>query len=107
LPGDEVPVLDHVGLPDLAAAEVDAHLFLELGLEQPRRSRSQPDGLLHQSAGFDDNGVFRSYEVWQSSDDRQRFVKDRLEPILAEGPVDTTRTDPPSRDYGYELHYSG
>jgi hypothetical protein len=67
---------------------------------------STPEGLLHYSAGFDENGVFRTYEVWQSSDHRQRFVEERLEPLLAEGPVDTTRTDPPNREYGYELHYS-
>ena len=64
-----------------------------------------PDGVLHFSAGFDDNGVFRMYEVWQSRQHRDRFAKDVLEPLLAEGPVDTTRTDPPNREYGYELHY--
>jgi hypothetical protein len=46
LPRDQVPVLDHVGLPDLAAAEVDADLLLEFGLEQPRRLGRDPDGLL-------------------------------------------------------------
>jgi hypothetical protein len=48
--------------------------------------------LIHHSAGFDDNGVFRIYEAWQSAEHRQRFVEERLEPILAEGPVDMTRT---------------
>jgi hypothetical protein len=66
----------------------------------------KPDGVLHYSAGFDDNGVFRTYQVWQSSEHRQRFVKERLEPFLAEGPVDPTRTGPPDRQYGYELHYT-
>jgi hypothetical protein len=65
-----------------------------------------PDGLIYHCAGFDDNGVFRIFEAWQSSDQRQRFVQERLEPMMAEGPVDPTRTDPPSREYGYELHYS-
>ena len=65
-----------------------------------------PDGLIHHSSGFDENGVFRIYEVWTSSDKQQQFVENRLAPILAEGPVDTTRTDPPTREYGYELHYS-
>jgi hypothetical protein len=65
-----------------------------------------PDGLIHHSAGFDDNGVFRMYEVWESPGQRDRFVEERLAPILAEGPVDTTRTDPPSSEYGYELHSS-
>jgi hypothetical protein len=44
------------------------------------------------------------YEVWESHEHRERFVKERLEPLLAQGPVDPTRTDPPSREYGYELH---
>jgi hypothetical protein len=43
--------------------------------------------------------------VWQSSEHRQRFVKERLEPYLAEGPVDPTRAGPPNRQYGYDLHY--
>jgi hypothetical protein len=59
------------------------------------------------SAGFDDNGVFRTYEVWQSNEHRQRFVKEILEPLLADGPVDTTRTDPPNREYGYEASLHG
>src|SRR5512135_2084854 len=46
LPGDQVSVLNHVRLPFLGAAEVDADLFLDVGLQQPRRPRSQPDGLL-------------------------------------------------------------
>ena len=68
--------------------------------------KGKPDGVLHFSAGFDDDGVFLTYEVWQSSEHRQRFVKEHLEPLLAEGPVDSTRTDPPSREHGYELHYT-
>jgi len=66
--------------------------------------QGQPDGAIHHSAGFDDNGVFRMYEVWESREHRERFVKDRLEPLLAEGPVDPTRTNPPDREYGYDLH---
>ena len=69
-------------------------------------AEGKPDGVLHYSAGFDENGVFRTYEAWRSSEHRQRFVKERLEPLLVEGPVDTTRTDPPNREYGYELHYA-
>jgi hypothetical protein len=66
----------------------------------------QPDGLIYHCAGFDDNGVFRMFEAWQSRDQRQRFVEERLAPLLAEGPVDPTRADPPTREHGYDLHYS-
>ena len=69
-------------------------------------AQGAPDGLIHHSAGFDENGVFRIYEAWQSSDHRQQFVKERVEPILAEGPVDPTRPNPPDREYGYELHFT-
>ena len=65
-----------------------------------------PEGLIHHSAGFDDSGVFRTYEAWQSRADRDRFVKERLEPALAQPLADPTRSDPPQREYGYELHYT-
>ena len=66
----------------------------------------KPDGVIHHSAGFDDNGVFRIYDVWEFREHRERFVTEILEPLLAEGPVDPTRTDPPSREHGYELHFT-
>lgn len=69
-------------------------------------AEGQPDGLIYHCAGFDDKGVFRIFEAWESTDARVRFVKDRLEPLMAEGPADPTRTDAPNREYGYELHYS-
>ena len=65
---------------------------------------SKPEGLVIHTAGFDDSGVFRIYEVWESSDARQRWFEDVLEPVLREGPVDPTRTNPPDREYSYELH---
>lgn len=67
---------------------------------------AQAAGANHHSAGFDDNGVFRIYEVWESRGQRERFLKDTFEPLLAEGHADPTRTDPPIREYGYELHFA-
>src|SRR5258708_4752607 len=46
LPGDQVAVLHHVWLPDRAAAELDADLFLQLVLEQPLAPGGHSDGLL-------------------------------------------------------------
>ena len=43
LAGDQISVLHHVRLPDLAAAEVDADLLLELGLEEPCAHGSHSD----------------------------------------------------------------
>ncbi|MBA3844914.1 MAG: hypothetical protein H0X39_20260 [Actinobacteria bacterium] len=64
----------------------------------------QPGGALHHSAGFDDNGVFRMYEVWESRTQREQFVEEILEPLLVEGPADATHPYRPAREYGYELH---
>ena len=69
-------------------------------------AQGEPEGLIYHCAGFDDNGVFRTIEAWQSREHRQRFITERLEPLMVEGPADPTRTDPPNREYGYALHYS-
>jgi hypothetical protein len=64
----------------------------------------QPAGAIHHSAGFDERGVFRMYEVWSSREDRAGFVEQTLMPLLAEGPADATHPFRPDREYGYELH---
>jgi hypothetical protein len=61
-------------------------------------------GAIHHSSGFDDNGVFRMYEVWESREHRARFVEEILEPLLAGGPADATHPYRPDHEYGYELH---
>jgi len=65
----------------------------------------KPGGAIHHSAGFDETGVFRIYEVWKSRTHRSRFVKEILEPLLAGGPADA-HPYRPDREYGYELHSS-
>ena len=78
-------------------------------LRRARRSPFRPRifrGAIHHSAGFDDAGVFRMYEVWASREHRARFVKETLQPLLAEGPADATHPLRPDREYGYELHTS-
>jgi hypothetical protein len=71
-----------------------------------------PDGLLIHTAGFDhDAGVFRIFDVWQTREHGERFIKDKLNPIIepmaaaAAQSGDTTFT-PPSREGWYELHDS-
>ena len=42
-----------------------------------------PQGLLLHSAGFDtDAGVFRIFDVWQTREDGERFMTERLGPII-------------------------
>jgi hypothetical protein len=71
-----------------------------------------PDGLLIHTAGFDhDSGVFRVFDVWASREQGEKFVNDRLNPIIE--PMMTAAAQsadndfaPPSRETWYELHDS-
>ena len=71
-----------------------------------------PDGLLIHTAGFDhDAGVFRIFDVWETREQGDKFVNERLGPIVepmaaaASQSGDTTFA-PPSRETWYELHDS-
>jgi hypothetical protein len=71
-----------------------------------------PDGLLIHTAGFDhDAGVFRIFDVWASREQGEKFIAERLNPIIepmaaaAMRSGDTTFA-PPSREGWYELHDS-
>lgn len=70
-----------------------------------------PQGLLLHSAGFDtDAGVFRIFDVWQTREDGERFMRERLEPIIGSMLAAATESgedfNPPSRESWYELHDS-
>ena len=71
-----------------------------------------PEGLLIHTAGFDlDAGLFRIFDVWQTREHGERFINERLNPIIepmmaaaAENP--DASFDPPSHEAWYELHDS-
>ena len=68
-----------------------------------------PQGLLLHSAGFDtDAGVFRIFDVWQTREDGERFMTERLEPIIESMIAAATESGedfaPPAREGWYELH---
>ena len=68
-----------------------------------------PEGLLLHTAGFDhDAGVFRIFDVWQTREDGERFVKERLGPIVdamaAASAESGEEFAPPARESWYELH---
>ena len=70
-----------------------------------------PSGLILHSAGFDhDAGVFRIFDVWQTREDGERFMKDRLEPIIESMAAAAVESGedfaPPARESWYELHDS-
>lgn len=72
--------------------------------------REAPDGLLIHTAGFDhDGGVFRILDVWETREQGQKFIDERLNPIIepmAEAAQQSGDTSfaPPSRETWYELH---
>lgn len=69
-----------------------------------------PDGLLIHTAGFDfDAGVFRILDVWETREQGERFINERLNPIVeplaaaaAQDPA--SNFDPPTRETWYVLH---
>ena len=69
---------------------------------------SAPDGLIAHTAGFDkEKGVFRIFDVWESREAGQRFLDEKLNPILEQymaEVADSQELPPPSADYWYELH---
>jgi hypothetical protein len=74
--------------------------------------KDAPDGLLIHTAGFDhEAGVFRILDVWQTREHGEKFIDERLTPIIermaaeAQQAGDETFT-PPDRETWYELHDS-
>jgi hypothetical protein len=72
--------------------------------------KDAPDGLLIHTAGFDhDADVFRIFDVWETREQAEKFISERLTPIIERMAVaaqergDETFT-PPDREAWYELH---
>ena len=64
-----------------------------------------PEGAILHTAGFDeDNGVFRIFEVWESREACDRFMRERLMPIIEELSAGQPEMTPPDRQGLYELH---
>lgn len=65
-----------------------------------------PDGLIVHTAGWDEGaGVFRIVDVWDSAQQAETFMRERLQPILDEGPVSPVRREEPDLQSMYELHH--
>jgi hypothetical protein len=62
-----------------------------------------PAGAIFHTAGFDEEaGVFRIFDVWESREQAERFVTERVMPLVAEVAGDAAAA--PQRQYFYELH---
>jgi hypothetical protein len=65
-----------------------------------------PAGLILHTAGFDeDAGVFRILDVWETKEDSDRFMRERLGPLVEELLAGRPDAPPPSREASYELHH--
>ena len=64
-----------------------------------------PEGAIFHTAGFDeDAGVFRIFEVWETRDACDRFMRERVMPIVEELMAGRADAAPPAREAVYELH---
>ena len=64
-----------------------------------------PEGSIVHTAGFDeDAGVFRIFDVWETREDGERFIREQLQPILAELMASRPDATSPDRETWYELH---
>ena len=66
------------------------------------------EGLIVHTAGFDKGaGVFRIMDVWESKEQADRFMKERIHPMMEQGRdalPDPGNASGPTREAFYELH---
>ena len=66
-----------------------------------------PQGGIFHTAGWDeDAGVFRIFDVWETREQCERFLNERLMPLIEELSGGGSNPDfaPPDRQAFYELH---
>jgi hypothetical protein len=65
-----------------------------------------PAGLIVHTAGFDeDGGVFRILDVWETQEDADSFMRERLMPLIEEMLAGRPDAPPPDREGSYEVHH--
>jgi hypothetical protein len=66
------------------------------------------DGLIVHTAGFDEDAkVFRIIDVWESHEQADRFIQERIKPVMEQGVEalpNQSNTSMPTRETIYELH---
>jgi hypothetical protein len=73
--------------------------------EQLDLDGDKPAGLIVHTAGWDEEGhVFRIFDVWESREHGERFMRERLQPLLEQGPANPENSAMPDREGMYELH---
>jgi hypothetical protein len=67
--------------------------------------QDSPEGGIMHTAGFDeDAGVFRIFDVWETREHGERFLRERLQPIIQDLMASRDDATPPDREAWYELH---
>lgn len=61
-----------------------------------------PPGLILHCAGYDDDGVWRGVDIWESPEDAEQFFNERLMPAILEATEGSPQ--PPPVQALYELH---
>lgn len=73
--------------------------------ERLNARENPPEGGIVHTAGFDEEaGVFRVFDVWETREHGERFLRDRLMPIVHELTADRPNARQPDRQGWYELH---
>ena len=66
------------------------------------------DGLIVHTAGFDEDAkVFRIIDVWESQEQAQRFIQERIKPAMEQGVEalpNQSNTSMPTHETAYELY---
>jgi hypothetical protein len=77
------------------------HIVERLDLEA-----APPEGLIVHTAGWDEaGGVFRILAIWDTAEHAETFMRERLRPVLDEGPVNPDRREEPDLESMYDLHH--
>jgi hypothetical protein len=88
-------------IQDWVEPETDRSTTNYDAISEKLQSQDTPAGLRVHSAGFTGNG-FRIFEIWDSREHFDRFLEDRLLPMIMEQGGDQSPTQPTMTVY--ELH---
>ena len=72
--------------------------------EQLGVDEDPPAGLIVHSAGYGQDGTFRIVDVWESQEHLDRFLSERLMPVVDKLMAENPDAPPPARQESYELH---
>ena len=92
-----VAIVNDWSVQDRSTASYDRLAELMRTREEP------PAGLIFHCAGFADDATWRVLDVWESQEDADRFVRERLLPALGQLPPEVAGS-PPDQVSAYEVH---